>query len=89
MNNWPTHKGPRSTLAALGLIDPESRLDWTRRSSFRDYADGTMYLTHPNFIRTDGIRHLAALSFEGYETRIGVHDKSLTVSLYGRSINND
>ena len=69
---WPLHKGPRATLLSAGLIrTPEELLKWARDTDHNLAADGsTRYTAFSGFIALDGIRALAALTFEGYSVRL-------------------
>jgi hypothetical protein len=74
VEGWPADRGPLKTLHDLRLIaDPTVRPNWM--SQWRTYPnpsapDCPSYQGSARFLRKDGLRHLAALTLEGWDVYI-------------------
>lgn len=60
---------PLTTLRSLGLITDEPPA-WWRNVDVEHLDSGTAHQVRPTFLSTTDLRHLAALTLEGYVVRV-------------------
>lgn len=83
--DWPADRGPFKTLTDLGLRKSGLHPGWARKMRVKELYEKTAYRARPLFLKSDAIRQLAALTFEGYEVEITTaEDGELALSIYER-----
>lgn len=75
---WPVDSGPLAALARLRLHNPsDGQPSWLRLPTVHVDTQGrTVYICRPRYMHQEGMRQLAALSFEGY--LVGVEPSNKT-----------
>ena len=74
IGGWPADRGPLKALHELGLIpDPNVQPSWVGQARWHPnpkLPDRPTYRGTSRFLNQNGIRHLAALTLEGWEVFI-------------------